>query len=172
MLLEKICKFSCKLNSNKQNSDTAITTNNISNQSVKYASSAGSAVDQTARDIANSKVSCGSFTSSGTLNAIAYSGTCVYYVIGKICIFYANFQYTSNFTPSDTQVIFNGLPKAKKSFSFVAQQYLGTHNDTLKTGSVPFRMVITTDGKLCNWYSSITTIANNPAEVSGCYPIA
>lgn len=39
--------------SKKQDASTAITTSNISNQSVKYATNAGSAVDQTARNNAN-----------------------------------------------------------------------------------------------------------------------
>ena len=44
------------LNSNKQNADTAINTSNIASQSVNYANSAGSAVDQTDRDTANNAV--------------------------------------------------------------------------------------------------------------------
>lgn len=52
-----------------------------------------------------------------------------------------------------------------------AIQFLGKVDATLHTGSIPFRMRIDEEGTIRNWYSGISTVANNPAVFSSVYPI-
>lgn len=110
-------------------------------------------------------------TASGTVPASAYSGKCNYYIFGKFCYILGEFTYTANYTPQDTQPIFRGLPIPVQYCHITAIQFLGKADATLHTGSIPFRMRIDEEGTIRNWYSGISTVANNPAVFSSVYPI-
>lgn len=110
-------------------------------------------------------------TASGTVPASAYSGKCNYYIFGKFCYILGEFTYTANYKPQDTQPIFRGLPIPVQYCHITAIQFLGKADATLHTGSIPFRMRIDEEGTIRNWYSGISTVANNPAVFSSVYPI-
>lgn len=119
----------------------------------------------------NSNKVTNAITASGTVSATAYSGQCNYYIFGKFCYILGEFTYTANYTPQDTQPIFMGLPIPVQSCYITAIQFLGKANATLHTGSIPFRMRIDEAGTIRNWYSGISTVANNPAVFSSVYLI-
>nr|DAQ98109.1 MAG TPA: hypothetical protein [Caudoviricetes sp.] len=108
---------------------------------------------------------------TGTQNAIAYSGTCYYHIFGKLCCVIGEFKYSSDYTPTNTQVIFKNLPIPVRPYYITALQYKGGRVDALYTGSIPFKMRVNEAGEIQNWYSGILTIANNPAVFSSVYPI-
>lgn len=119
----------------------------------------------------NSNKVTNEITATGTQNAIAYSGTCYYHIFGKLCCVIGEFKFSSDYTPTNTQVIFKNLPIPVRPYYITALQYRGGRVDTLFTGSIPFKMRINDAGEIQNWYSGILTIANNPATFSFVYPI-
>lgn len=119
----------------------------------------------------NSNKVTNEITATGTQNAIVYSGTCYYHIFGKLCCVIGEFKYSSDYTPTNTQVIFKNLPIPVRPYYITALQYRGGRVDTLFTGSIPFKMRINDAGEIQNWYSGILTIANNPATFSFVYPI-
>lgn len=119
----------------------------------------------------NSNKVTNEITATGTQNAIAYSGTCYYHIFGKLCCVIGEFKHSSDYTPTNTQVIFKNLPIPVRPYYITALQYRGGRVDTLFTGSIPFKMRINDAGEIQNWYSGILTIANNPATFSFVYPI-
>lgn len=92
------------------------------------------------------------------------------WIIGKICIFSLSFKYTSDYTPSDTQVFIRKMPRPKRKTILNGVNFNGTKCET-------FRFLVSPSsdgvyGEVTNNYSKITTKANNPTHVMGCYILA
>lgn len=87
------------------------------------------------------------------------------YVIGKLCIFSLAFQYTADYTPTNTQVFVTGMPVPLHPMFCFGQQL---HASTMEV----FKCVVNSDGNITNWYSGVKTYRNQPAIVTGMYVIA
>ena len=117
-----------------------------SNMKVGYADSAGSAVDQTARNTANNLGTISQGTA--TLNTSNTSGGSAYWLkVGHVAIVYIyDVKMKSGLGQSQTDVICSGLPKAKK--------YFGVFR-TSGSGQIIRVGMATGSSNLCFWWLKV-----------------
>lgn len=93
------------------------------------------------------------------------------YIIGKLCVFSLSMTYSSNYTPTETQLFIGNMPKPKAPV--MLQGITRTNASTSDVSYFrSFRYRINEDGEIQNWYSGLKTLANNPTVFSGVYVIA